>query len=244
MKRILEFYFIFVYLFDIDEERKSQLEDPFLDMFSSNQYECARKKDIASESQGKVKKIVVVIVRGEMLLAVILHVVYKFYGGEYDPLYVERVKQTLFMLYDEKLTNIIKQNFNEISLSTPYYSAKLMNKAPPLHLRIPKKSLSKKGQTLLRDGDKKHERSEFNEHNSKNVNKNIFEQPRVSLIRSSELLSHERKNKPFGNKKNSTPKLNEYSSFADQSVGGDEEEKISLNMTMKAPLNSSELNLK
>lgn len=197
-----------------------------------------------SESKGKVKKIVVVIARGEMLLAVVLHVVYKFYGGEYDPLYVERVKQTLFMLYDEKLTSIIKQNFNEISLSTPYHSAKLMNKAPPIHIRVPKKNTTKKVKNLLRDGNKYQENNESNEQDSTNLQKNIFEQPRVSLIRSSELLSHERKSKPFGKKKGSLPRVNENSSYIDRSIGASEEEKVSMNMTMKAPLDSNGLNLK
>jgi hypothetical protein len=130
-----------------------------------------------------------------MLLAVVLHVVFKFYGGEYDPLYVERVKQTLFMLYDEKLMSIIDQNFDEISLSTPYHSAKLLNKTPPMHIRVPKKSSKKKGE--LKMSARKANDETPNPESDESGYKNIFEKPRVSLIRSSELLSHEMKNRPY-----------------------------------------------
>lgn len=56
-----------------------------------------------------------------MLLAVVLHIVSKFYGGEYDPLYIERVKQTLFLMYDKTLIDTMEQN----------------NKVPPMHIRVP-----------------------------------------------------------------------------------------------------------
>lgn len=173
-----------------------------------------------------------------MLLSVVLHVVFKFYGGEYDPLYVERVKQTLFMLYDEKLMSIIKQNFDEISLSTPYHSAKLMNKIPPMHIRVPKKS-SKKKMMAKMTGRAAHDELP-NPESDDSGHKNIFDQPRVSLIRGSELLSHEIKHRAYDSHR---PTHNQYepSSRADQSLGLDEESKINMNMSMKAPLDSSNI---
>lgn len=214
-----------------DEESKDEksqgsqkgADDPFVNLYSRERFEKMKKKDQISESPGKVKKLVVVIARGELLMAVVLHVVFKYYGGEYDPLYVERVKQTLFMLYDEKLTNIIDQNFNDQALSTPYHSAKLMNSAPPMHTRVPKKHSSKKG-------------LEGSKEASHPPSKNIYDQPRVSLIRSSDLLSHDIVQNKSGNLN-----LNENSSIADNSYGMDEEEKVSMNMTMKAPLDSRDL---
>ncbi|CAI2382254.1 unnamed protein product [Moneuplotes crassus] len=204
-----------------DSSRPSNLGDPFLNLYSKEKYENAKRKDKIAESEGKVKKIVVAIARGEMVLAVVLHIVFKFYGGEYDPLYVERVKQTLFMLYDEKLTNIIDQNFHDSSLSTPYHSAKFMNSAPPIHMRVPKKSSSKRG--IEGSKDKVDENL-----------KNVFDQPRVSLVRSSELLSHDIiQNKSITN---INQRISENSSIADHSLGIDEEEKASMNMTMKSPL--------
>jgi hypothetical protein len=80
-----------------EKERPSKPKDPFHKLYSKEKYQESANKDYADESIGKVKKIAVLVARGDMLLAVVLHVVFKFYGGEYDPLYVERVKQTLFI---------------------------------------------------------------------------------------------------------------------------------------------------
>lgn len=169
------------------------------------------------------------LARGELCLAVVLGIVSKFYGGEYDPLYVERVKQTLFMLFEEKLLAILDQDFNNVCLSTPFHSAKLGSKAPPMHVRVPKKGTSRKTGRGIPTGKRRDDEREFES-----------EQPRVSLIRSSELLSHERKNRPYESFREVKPAGNyESSSYVEPVSSFDEEAKISMNLTMKAPLDAS-----
>lgn len=123
-----------------EKKNKEKSKDPKeqTDVYTKERFLEAKRKDATIETKGKVKKIVVMIARGEMLIAVVLHIVFKNYGGEYDPLYIERLKQTLFLMYDRTLIEIMESNYNDLSLSTPYYSAKLINKAPPLHVRVPK----------------------------------------------------------------------------------------------------------
>jgi hypothetical protein len=214
-------------------------DEPPLQMekMTQEKYDQLKRKDAIDESKGKVKKIVVMIARGELVLAVVLHIVFKFYGGEYDPLYVERVKQTLFMLYDEKLFR-----FSWLEISTPFHSAKLVNKAPPMHVRVPKKS-SKKQSSKATDKSKKKEEEKENLSNADyeiEENKNQLDQPRVSIVRSSELLSHEmKKNKNYDSYRESTMKRQfENSSYIDHPSRLDEEEKSYINMSMKAPLDN------
>ena len=126
-----------------DKEEKKAKDKPKepkeqTDTYTKERFLEAKRKDAMIETKGKAKKIVVMIARGEMLIAVVLHIVFKNYGGEYDPLYIERLKQTLFLMYDKTLIEIMESNYNNLSLSTPYHSAQLINKAPPLHVRVPK----------------------------------------------------------------------------------------------------------
>ena len=64
-------------------ERKTQGE-----VYTKERYLEAKRKDQSIETKGKAKKLVVMIARGEMVIAVVLHIVYKHYGGEYDPLWI------------------------------------------------------------------------------------------------------------------------------------------------------------
>jgi len=190
----------------IDEENTENDEIQIDELESKH-----KRKDNVEEPKGKVKKIAVLIARGELLLGVVLHIVAKYYGGEYDPLYVERVKQTLFMLFDEKLFQIVEANMNKLSISTPYHAAKLMNKVPPMHFRVPKKVSGKK-RSIPKTSGKGKAKEEEKDHFAKadNIEADIkIDQPRVSIIRSSELLSHEiKKNKKYDSHRDLISKIN------------------------------------
>ena len=183
------------------------------------------------------------VARGELLLAVVLHIVYKFYGGEYDPLYVERIKQTLFLMFDEKLLELLEHNYNTVSLSTPYHFSTFASKAPPTHLRIPKRPTTRKNQHTTFSRGKFHEEAKdyFMHFDSNEEQKIIGDNLRNSLIRGSDLMSHEVKDKRFDynngkkllNKRvcDSPSNLDQFSNFEDS--------KMNMSNSIKAPLDIS-----
>lgn len=110
-----------------------------------------------------------------------------------------------------------------------------------MHVRVPKKA-NKKQSTRVIDKNKKREDEKENLSNADNEedNKSQTDQPRVSIVRSSELLSHEmKKNKNYDSYRESTMKRQfESSSYIDHPSRLDEEEKSHINMSMKAPLDN------
>lgn len=200
-------------------------------------------KDESNQSKRKTKKLVVMISRGELLLSVVLHIVHKFYGGEYDPLYVERIKQTLFLMFDEKLLELMDHNYNKLSLSTLFHAVKFVNKTPPMHIRVPNKQISRKTNLqssrgkFLEDGKDHSEKSNHqdNSEEQKHISDN---HTRFSLIRGSELMSHKTKDQKHDYGTVPQIKNSDSSSNLDQ-LSNFEDSKSNIGTSMKAPLDST-----
>ena len=87
------------------------------------------------------------------------------------------------------------------------------------------------------------EAKEFLQHDIDEIKENNFDQPRVSLIRSSDLLSHQMKNKNYDSHREARPRQNfESSTYIEHPSEMYEDAKVNLNMTMKAPLDNDGLN--
>jgi hypothetical protein len=69
-----------------------------------------------------VRKIIVCIARGEYLIAVVLNLMTYGPSGEFDPFYVERIKSTLMMFYEEEFSKAIQNDFNTQTISTPFHA--------------------------------------------------------------------------------------------------------------------------
>ena len=218
----------------VKHSNSNEIKEKYLD---------SRQKDLQDQSKGKTKKLVVMVARGELLLSVVLHIVYKFYGGEYDPLYVERIKQTLFLMFDEKLLELLEHNYNSVSLSTPYHFSAFANKAPPMHLRIPKRPSTRKNQYPSSSRGKFHDEAKdhFMHFDSSEEHKIVGDNFRNSLIRGSDLMSHEVKDQRFEHssvKKPPSRRLYDSSSNLDQ-FSNLEDSKMNMSNSIKAPLDIS-----
>ncbi len=56
---------------------------------------------------------VTVVCRGEIVLGVVLHLFYKDNTGEFDPYYIERIKNCLLLMMDKDFISIMEEELKE-----------------------------------------------------------------------------------------------------------------------------------
>ena len=85
-------------------------EDQVFDPYTCFQNEPAEEDEFL-ENPNKVRKLCVCLARGEYTICLLLNLVQSGPSGEFDPFYIERIKSTILLFYDQEFSNSFSADF-------------------------------------------------------------------------------------------------------------------------------------
>jgi hypothetical protein len=75
--------------------------------------EVKERRAIKMANQGKARQLCTLIGRGQLMLGVVSHVLAEDNTGEFDPYVIERIKNSLQLMFDKHFVEVIESDISE-----------------------------------------------------------------------------------------------------------------------------------
>jgi hypothetical protein len=96
-------------------------DDTIFDPYTCFDEEKGKKAEEKTKDP-RLRKLIVCIAKGEFMLGVVLNIVLNGPSGEFDSFYIERIKSTIQLFYEERLFKAFDQAFHSQSITTPFHN--------------------------------------------------------------------------------------------------------------------------
>mmetsp|Transcript_18743 Transcript_18743/g.17872 ORF Transcript_18743/g.17872 Transcript_18743/m.17872 type:complete len:249 (-) Transcript_18743:724-1470(-) len=102
--------------------------------FRKEEPEEIKKKRLAKKNmQGKSRKLVALVGKGNLMVAMVSHVLFQDNTGEFDPYYIERIKNCINMMIDKNFIDILEKEMSDKNT----FSVKKANQNPKIGEKRP-----------------------------------------------------------------------------------------------------------